>query len=214
MDRGRIMSEEERKEILDWIYLNKCNFNSIRDNRLHYLILEHDTDIKTCDMPETQIPAYNPTLPSSVWKIKQRIIEKESLSEYKQEPIFQDFIALIPPTGYIHKHKDRNDGNLIHCRFNVFFEIPTKGGDTYYDNRLVVDPKEGSYILSKSGLEEHYTYPIEEGNRIIISFGFLIPKEHVDTLISNDPLLTPHFPDFIKIHTLPLPKTYGKQAPF
>jgi hypothetical protein len=63
-----------------------------------------------------------------------------------------------------------------------------------------MNPREGSYTLSKSGLEQHYTYPIEEGNRIIISFGFLIPKEHVDTMISIDPTIIPHSANFEKIH--------------
>jgi hypothetical protein len=215
MDRGRIMSEEERKEILDWIYLNKSNFLPIKNNRLHYLILEHEDDINTSGMNSDKLPAYNPNLPRSVWKIKQRIIEKENVAEYKQEPVFQDFIAVIPPTGYIHKHRDPNEGNLIHCRFNVFLEIPTKGGDTYYDDRLVMDPKEGSYILSKSGIEEHYTYPIEEGNRISISFGILIPKERVDTMTSSDKTIERHYVDFTKIHTLnPDSNSYVSTTPY
>lgn len=201
MDRGRIMSEEERKEILDWVYLNKSNFLKILFNRLHCLILEHDTDKNTTGVKQPLHP-YNPSLPPCIWKIKQRIIKKEDLFGYKQEPRFQDFIAVIPPTGYISKHVDLNKDDLIHCRFNVFLEIPTKGGETYYNDRLVVDPKEGSYVLSKSGLEEHFTYPVQEGNRIIISFGFLIPKERVNMLISNNMKLIPHYPNFKVIHTL------------
>jgi hypothetical protein len=162
MDRGRILSEEERTEILEWIYDNSYRFMKVNEYRGHQLITEKDT----------------PGLPSSVWSIKRRIIEKEGLADYEQEPKFQDFIAVINPGGYLYKHVDENYGDLIHSRFNVLLQLPTKGGETFYNGK-VADTKEGHYIFSKSGLEEHYTNPVEEGKRISISFGFLIPVECV-----------------------------------
>ena len=134
----------------------------VNEYRGHQLITEKDT----------------PGLPSSVWSIKRRIIEKERLADYEQEPKFQDFIAVINPGGYLYKHVDENYGDLIHSRFNVLLQVPLKGGETFYNGELA-DTKEGHYIFSKSGLEEHYTNPVEEGKRISISFGFLIPVECV-----------------------------------
>jgi len=195
-----IMTEEERKEIVDWITLNKSNFLFVDGNHFTHIILENLTDIAAYTQEGTKteqleywnnlqkehyknntLSPYDLTMPSCIWKIKQRIIEKENLFGYKQEPIFQDYIAILHPPAYINKHKDSNKDNLIHCRFNVFIELPKKGGETYY-NDIFVDVKEGSYVLCKSGLEEHYTTPLEEGNRISISFGFLIPKERVDMM--------------------------------
>ena len=162
MDRGRILSDEERTEILEWIHKNSYRFMRVNENRVHHLITENDT----------------PGLPSSVWSIKRQIIEKEGLADYQQEPKFQDFIAVINPGGYLYKHIDENYGGLIHSRFNVLLELPTKGGETFYNGESA-DTKEGHYIFSKSGLEEHYTNPVKDGKRISISFGFLIPFEHV-----------------------------------
>ena len=215
-----IMSEDERKEILDWIEANKYNFLPVNANHLSHVILEHPNEVITTTSylsdgvntmnflyiqqlehykNNTRISPYDPKLPACIWKIKQRIVEREKLHGYKQEPIFQDFITIIPPTGYLHKHIDRTEGNLIHCRFNVFIQTPTKGGETYYNNRLV-ESKEGSYVFCKSGLEEHYTNIVEEGYRITISFGFLIPREIVDTMKSVDMNSETHFPDFSVIH--------------
>lgn len=162
MDRGRILSEEERTEILEWIYANTHRFMKVNENRVHHLITENDES----------------GLPSSVWTIKQRIIEKEGCADYQQEPKFQDFIALINPGGFLYKHIDENYGDLIHSRFNVLLQVPTKGGETFYNSKLA-DTKEGHYIFSKSGLEEHYSNPVEEGKRISISFGFLMPIERI-----------------------------------
>jgi hypothetical protein len=211
MDRGPIMSEEERKEILEWVYLNKNTFAPINNKRLHRLILKHPSDqvtnkvavLKNPDIITSYDPTLHPydaTLPECVWKIKQRIIEKEHLEEYSQEPMLQDYIAVIHPSGSILKHTDPNKGNLIHCRFNVFLELPVEGGATYYDDRQV-DTKEGSYVLSKSGLEEHHMYPIEKGNRIALSFGFLIPREKVDMMISVDFTIVPEPLDWDRFMT-------------
>ena len=88
------------------------------------------------------------------------------------------FIGIILPGGSIHMHKDPNVDNDIHCRFNVFLELPVKGGDTYYADKQV-DAKEGHYVLSRSGLDLHWSTPVEEGMRITISFGFMIPHEQL-----------------------------------
>jgi len=176
MDRGRIMSEEERIEILNWIYANKHRFMELSQNRLHHLIIETPDERVTARLRTNEDHPYDPGLPASVWNIKRRIFEKEEI-KHKEEPVFQDFIAVIYKKGFIHKHVDDNQANMIHCRFNVFIQLPTKGGETFY-NKQQVDAKEGHYVFSKSGLEEHYTNPIEEGERIAISFGCLIPHAY------------------------------------
>jgi hypothetical protein len=227
-----IMSEEERKEILDWIYLKKNHFIKIRNRRLIHLLLENVSDVITTssyiiststyeqhmgilkwynDQIEyytnnKTISPYDPTMPQCIWKIKQRLIEKENLFGCKQEPIFQDFIMVIPPTAFIHNHVDSNEGDLIHCRYNIIIEKATKGGEAYYSNRLV-NAIEGSYVLCKSGLDNHYTYPVEEGNRITLSFGFLVPKERANTMMSVDMSTEPHFPDFSVIHRQEISET-------
>jgi hypothetical protein len=196
MDRGIIMTEEECSTILQWIKKEQTKFIDIGDNRFHHIIVPNQSDIivppnAPTDFVSTfkinqKLPAYNPSLPTCIWDIKKTIIEKEGLQKYIPEPYFQDFIYICPSGTMIPRHRDPNLGDLIHCRFNVFLELPKKGGDTYY-NGVLVDSKERSYVLSKSGLEWHWSSRIEEGTRISISYGFLIPKERVDTMISFNP---------------------------
>jgi hypothetical protein len=183
MNRGQIMSEDERKEILDWIYKNKSSFESIYSNRICRVIVETKEEKNTTEMNPDVVYPYDPTMPTSIWDIKRRIIEKEGLSEYAKEPLLGDFILIIFAAGSLPRHIDENVENNIHCRFNVILETPIKGGETFYNDKNIGELTSGSYILCKSGLENHFTNFIEEGNRITISFGFLIPKERVDTMI-------------------------------
>ena len=183
MNRGQIMSEDERKEILDWIYQNKSSFEILPSGKLIKLICEDKEEENKSRLNKEIVYPYNLTLPISIWNIKRKIIEKEGLSQYIKEPMFGDYIMLMLSKGYLHRHIDTNEGNNIHCRFNVILETPIKGGETFYNEKKINDMTPGSYFFCKSGLEYHYANVIEEGNRISISFGFLIPKEKVDTMI-------------------------------
>jgi hypothetical protein len=185
MNRGSIMTEEERKEILEWIYTNKDRFLTLTLKRLNCTILRNKT-VENSSIMQNIVDIYDIKLPECIWKIKDRIIEKEKIKWCKQETMFQDFIAFIYQDGSIHKHKDENySDDLIHTRFNVFLEVPKKGGQTYYSG-FPIESKEGGYVLCKSGLHYHWANNIEEGKRITISFGFFIPKEKLDTMISFD----------------------------
>ena len=177
------MTEEERKEILDWVYKHETDFKLIRFNRYNHTILRRKTDeYSSCIV--NKMPAYDLLLPRCIWEIKDRIIQKEGVEWCKQDSMFQDFIVICKPSGSIHKHKDESySEDLIHARLNVFLELPVKGGATYYSS-YPLNGKEGEYVLCKSGLHTHWCTTIEEGNRITISFGFLIPKEKLDTMIS------------------------------
>ena len=180
------MSEEERVTILDWIESNADNFTVAPDNKRIHIFVKDATSTVTSTRAQKQIlPPYTTTFPSCVWKIKERLIEKEKLHEYVQEPTHQDFIAVISTHGYIEKHKDENTGDAIHCRFNVFIELPKKGGETYYDGKIV-STKEREYSFVKSGFDFHWTNLIEEGRRISLSFGFLIPITVALSLNSTD----------------------------
>ena len=148
MDRGRILSEEERTEILEWIYANTHRFMRVNENRVHHLITENDES----------------GLPSSVWTIKRRIIEKEGCADYHQEPKFQDFIALINPGGFLYKHIDENYGDLIHSRFNVLLQVPTKGGETFYNSKQSASGVGGSTTVSSSGGVANNINIIPSGN--------------------------------------------------
>jgi hypothetical protein len=123
-DRGIIMNEEERLEIINWFCDNHYRMNRIQFGRIDYTLKETDESV-----------------PLSIWNIKKRIVEKEKLEDYTQEPKYKDFFGAIMPGGRIHKHTDDNVDGLIHTRFNVFIMLPTNDLNTYYSGK-VVDAKE------------------------------------------------------------------------
>jgi hypothetical protein len=172
MNRGYIMTEEERLELIPWVHKMKPKLQLIGNNRSDIIMESHNTDIHPL-----------------VWEIKKRVIEKEGLEtlEKHEEPHFKDFLGVIHTNGYIHPHRDPNKGDLYHCRFNVFLQLPDKGGQTYYDGNPI-QTVECCYVLCLSGLEYHWTDLVEsEKERFSLSFGFLLPREVIEHLQSKKP---------------------------
>lgn len=168
-DRGPILSEEERKELYDWIIgpMYK-NLRPIICNRLLYKFQEDDQHI---------IPL--------VWTIEKRLCEKEGLQNCVKERKLKNFIMYIPKGGYIDKHIDPNSDNLFQARFNIFISVPNDNCKTYYDG-FEVTTKEGSYVLSRSGIDYHWSEPNTDSvPRISISFGYLIHSEKMDELTAD-----------------------------
>jgi hypothetical protein len=171
-NRGTIMSESERIEIRNWA--NELLFN----NKMVEL---------TNERLELKLDNDNSEIPPLVFEIRKRIEKKEHMETFEKEKHVKDFVTIISKTGFIHKHTDPNDiqRNLFHIRFNVFITIPTKGGTTYYDGHEI-DAIAGSYVLCRSGIDEHWSDPNEDIiPRISLSFGYLVPAEKVDVLCSD-----------------------------
>jgi hypothetical protein len=185
MNRGKIMSESERQEILEWIYPRMDKFLELSENKTVLPIFKKISDEYPHDFPISEL-GYDKSLPDAIWKIKDRIMEREDMKFYITEPIIKDFLTIVHTNGHIQKHKDGNySPDIIHTRFNVFLELPKKGGATYY-NGVLIEAEEGSYVLCKSGLHYHWSDVIEEGLRISISFGFNVPIERVNTIKSYE----------------------------
>jgi len=168
--RGRIMSEEERITIINWIK-NDIFDRFIPDicNRKHFILLYTDT-----------------TIIKPIWDILERIIEKENLQGCKREPTLKHFIAYIPKGAWIQEHTDRNINELIHCRFNIFLQCPPSNYITYYDGKKI-EEKEGEYVFCRSGLDPHYSTVNENDlERISISLGFLLPWEKVQEVYNKN----------------------------
>lgn len=161
-DRGEIMTEEERLQILNFV---------------------HTSDIQYMKLPgirgETKIHIDDPRIPIAIWKIKQRLLEREGLKEYRSDPNFMDTLNITLPGGYIHPHKDPNGPDLsVHSRFNVFIQLPDKH-NTYYNN-ILVETKERHYVMCRSGVDMHWSsVNMTEIPRIILSFGFMLPVKKV-----------------------------------
>jgi hypothetical protein len=171
-DRGTIMSKEEQEAILNFIYNKDFKCSSLSGNRLDF---RFTIDTKN--------------IPIELWKIKQRIMDKEGLREYSST-ILDDFIAIIPPGGFIPRHIDKNgwDGH-IHVRFNVFLKVAPNCQAYYAD--IPVEAKERHYVMCRSGIDFHTTsLNTDTFPRISLSYGFMLPFKKVD-LIYKAPTYTP-----------------------
>lgn len=164
-DRGVIMTESERLELLHWAQGILTTGGIARQ-------LPHGRSDFTLHQNDTRVPPL-------VWQIKSRIEEREGLHSFRQEPLFQDFLGIIHPGGMIHNHRDTNTDDLIHSRFNVIIQ-QAGTGYVYYAGRQVY-VREGGYVFSRSGLDFHWTdinkSPIE---RFSLSFGYLLPQSFIN----------------------------------
>lgn len=166
------MTEEERLELVEWTKTMIPKMRILNNNRSDFSITPDNKDIHPL-----------------VWEIKDRIIAKENIQtlEKHDEPVFKDFLAIIFKDGYIHRHRDPNKGELYHCRFNVFLQLPDKGGQTYY-NGFPIQSLEGCYVLCLSGIDYHWSDIVEsDKERFSLSFGFLLPIPVIDYLYDKKP---------------------------
>ena len=159
-----ILSEDEQKVIVDWVRLNYLKLNENGEKK--YMKNMHEIH----DIPEI------------VWEIKNRIVQKENLFDAIEEPLFKDSIGYMMEGGQLHKHIDPNRYGLYHTRFNVYVQIPKKGGYPIYADQ-VLRLKERTYICCRAGLDPHYCEIVEgDRERIILSYGYLLPKERIKNI--------------------------------
>ena len=162
-ERGRIMTEEERKDIIQWVCNNFFQFDMVRG----YTKLKYVFSI------------YDKTVPAAIWRIKNRIIHKENMYDYMPIPIFTDLVLVNTTGGSTPPHMDPNLGDFKQIRFNVGIMIPKTGSKTVYDGKPVVI-KEGHYALCRAGMDIHSVdVNTSEHPRILLSYGFCVPSSKV-----------------------------------
>lgn len=194
-DRGEIMTEEERISILEWLKVVEHSERFFRSpiNRGEYTLFLDDPDV-----------------PIAIWKIKRRLIEREGLYKYRQDPLYgknnnrsNDFVTFIYNNGILQPHTDLNgiDGT-IHCRFNVFLQV-SSGCDTYYGGYLIEGNNRG-YVMCRSGADTHWTTLNTGDARIALSFGYLLPRAKMDELYkipqNRKKVEIPSMPFFLTIY--------------
>jgi len=192
-NRGPIMIDEERIQIRDWAneLMVKKKMKEITNGRFDCILCEN-----------------NPDIHQLVFEIRKRIEQREELYSFEKEKEVNDFVAVIPANGFIHKHRDPNiwERGLFHVRFNVFITLPIKGGTTYYDGHII-DAVEGSYVMCRSGIDEHWSESTECAvPRISLSFGYVLPPEKVDDLCKDTSIgiYTTHYPLTLNVPIRPL----------
>ncbi len=158
------MTEEERIAILKWV-TNKQNPREINNKKYTISLRLSDN-----------------TVPIAIWKIKGRLIEKEGLHECRQDHMFGDMVLIVSNGGTLQPHTDPSGliDNAIHCRFNVFIQVPKKL-DTYYAGYLI-QAKERHYVMCRSGMDLHWSTTNTDDLRITLSFGYLLPRKMMDEI--------------------------------
>ena len=105
------------------------------------------------------------------------------------EPMFGHLIGNNYADGaFVHEHTDPAPNGFAHVRCNWMIKKPPVGGDPILDGE-VVPVSEGDLWLCLASMERHSTTPIHGGERLIYSFGALIPIAALSHII--DPCHTP-----------------------
>jgi hypothetical protein len=86
--------------------------------------------------------------------------------------------------AFTHKHIHTAPKGLVHTRCNLMIKKPLIGGDPIIDDEIVC-VEEGDLWLCLASMENHASTPIKGGERIIFSFGGLVPTEQINNLLCN-----------------------------
>lgn len=96
------------------------------------------------------------------------------------EPVFKVFTGNHYLDGaHTHKHTDSTLSGFVHVRCNLMIKKSPKGGNPVIDD-VEIDVQEGDLWLCAASEEEHSSTPIQGGERIIMSFGGLVPRKQFE----------------------------------
>lgn len=155
---NKIISFKEQLQILMWVFRNKNNFiPNIKDLRRRWISLD-------------QVEC-----PSLFWEIRDRIILKEKISDYKKEFNIGNIITWGINDTFIDPHRDDSVDNYDHIRYNLCILKPFSGGDCVYDDKKI-SLIERQYIKCNATKIHSTTPVIGIKPRIMISYGILAKK--------------------------------------
>jgi hypothetical protein len=152
------ITDNEKNQLVEWSLNNEKKFISNRDNRAYYTFS-------------------NPTsVTDLILNLKERIIQLESIVDWKEEPDYLDYIGINSKGGFIHQHLDLNDGEYIHTRYNVILSYPDEGGESMYGNDINI-LEENMLWKCVAGKVMHGSTVVKgDKKRITLSLGFLIKE--------------------------------------
>ena len=115
---------------------------------------------------------------------------KKSFSEFNlfptlKEPVLGDLVMNhYENEACTHIHKDSAPEGYVHIRANLMLEKPSVGGDVIVDDEIIEVNKNDLWLILAS-LENHGSTPIENGQRLVYSFGAIIEKDKIKHLTKN-----------------------------
>jgi hypothetical protein len=116
----------------------------------------------------------------------QKAFAQFGLTTLLPEPSFGIFTGHHYLNGaHTHMHKDPiTKQGYAHVRCNVMLKKPLEGGNPVLDGKELEVNKNDLWICFSS-METHGSVPIKGGERLIISFGALVPQQDVNNIIKN-----------------------------
>jgi len=115
---------------------------------------------------------------------------KEAFFEFglkptKVEPIFKNLTGNHFQDGaFVHPHTDPSPEGMVHTRCNLMLKKPKEGGNPVLDGEEL-DIEEGDLWLCLASMELHSSTPIKGGERLIFSFGGLVPVNQIDLIVDK-----------------------------
>jgi hypothetical protein len=109
------------------------------------------------------------------------------ITETMREPQFRNFVGNHYADGAAtHAHKDGAPVGYVHTRCNWMVKKPISGGDPILDG-VVELVEEGDLWICFASLEVHGSTPIAGGERLIQSFGALVPITALSHILLGKP---------------------------
>jgi hypothetical protein len=115
---------------------------------------------------------------------------KEAFAEFglkpiSVEPIFKNLTGNHFEDGaFVHPHTDPAPDGFVHTRCNVMLQKPKEGGNPVLDGEEL-DIEEGDLWLCFASMELHSSTPIKGGERLIFSFGGLVPVKQIEAIVEK-----------------------------
>jgi hypothetical protein len=114
------------------------------------------------------------------WK---EVFTEFGLKPISVEPIFKNLTGNHFQDGaFVHPHIDQAPEGLVHTRCNLMLRKPAEGGNPVLDGEEL-DINEGDLWLCLASMELHSSTPIKGGERLVFSFGGLVPIEQIKNII-------------------------------
>jgi hypothetical protein len=105
------------------------------------------------------------------------------LKPVEVEPIFKNLTGNHFQDGaFVHPHTDPAPDGLVHTRCNLMLKKPKEGGNPVLDGEEI-NVEEGDLWLCLASMELHSSTPIRGGERLIFSFGGLVPIKQIEMII-------------------------------
>lgn len=113
---------------------------------------------------------------------------KEAFAEFglnptSIEPIFKNLTGNHFQDGaFVHPHTDPALDGFVHTRCNLMLKKPKEGGNPVLDGEEL-NIEEGDLWICFASMETHSSTPIKGGERLIFSFGGLVPIKQVEKVL-------------------------------